>query len=733
MKRILKLAIFPILTVLLLSAFMVYVSKGESAMVAEEASGSDGLVYADYFTGNAAHYEWQFEYTDNSKSPKFVDDMMWTDGFSSLPSFAMLQYTLPSKCDIYFTVETTRRGEGSNRDSAVFLNVGETFQNRYMIFFKEGTVTLSYNGTKDLVNKKVEGLTVRNSNSFRISLDGKILALYVDGSQEPLFTFTATEQYANLAEARNFGVWGTSSEFYFDDLVVTNGENLIQVSELSVSGANGNVIEGIGTKMQMQASMNPVNCSDKGLVWKVDNPDLASISLSGVLTAKDYGKVKVTAYTRDGSGVVASCDVTIKKVSGAKKGEEASATAKNWCLADEYSIVYESENPDFLYPMSPYVTVLESGRIISAFDLNGEGLTERIPVGYDEPQDWGSGQQHVVVAYSDDDGKTWDYSLECPGLFPRVFEDGDKVYLIYRNEERKLAVAVSKDEGKTWSDDYVIDERGWHSAPTTIIYKEDYLYMTMEVSKDGSLSPILIRGKRGADLTKAENWTFSPELAMSDVIADSTTFDLDYTGIMEYNRSKDGLSWMEGNVIQMYNEASPWYDESMNTFYILLRGQTFRSGYAAVMKVTENADGTMTPSVVETEAGNTQLFVAMPGGHDKFCVIYDEESGLYWLASSYSHNSNLNRKYATGDQQGGARSERDKLALYFSTDCMNWNYAGMIAEGNSERESRAYPHIAVDGEDLLVVTRCGTEESSSAHDNNILSFHRIKDFRDLVY
>ena len=733
MKKILKLAIFPIITVLLLLAFVVCLTQGGAKMVAEEASGSDGLIYADYFTGNSAHYEWQFEYTENSKSPKFVDDMMWTDGFSSLPSFAMLQYTLPSKCDIYFTAETTRRGEGANRDSAVFLNVGETFQNRYMIFFKEGTVTLSYNGTKDIVNKKVEGLTVRKPNSFRISLDGKSLSLYVDGEEEPLFTYVATEQYANLAEARNFGVWGTSSEFYFDDLVVTNGENLIPVSELQIGGANGNTIEGIGTKMQMQAFMNPINCSDKGLVWKVDDPKLASITLSGVLTAKDYGKVKVTASTRDGSGIVASCDITIKKVSNAKKGEEVAATTKSWCLADDYSIVYQSENPDFLYPMSPYVTVLESGRIMSTFDLNGSGLDERIPVGYDEPQDWGSGQQHVVVAYSDDDGETWEYSLELPGLFPRIFEDGDKVYLIRRDENRKLAVNCSTDDGKTWSESFVIDERAWHSAPTSIIYKDNYLYMTMETNKDGALAPVLIRGKRGADLTKPENWSFSEEIAIPDIIPDSTTPDLDYTGIMEYNRSADGLSWLEGNVIQMYDETSPWYDADMNTFYILLRGQVYRSGYAGVMKVTENKDGTMTASFVKTEAGNTQLYVAMPGGHDKFSVIYDEESGLYWLASSYSHNSNLNRKYTTGDQQGGARSERDKLALYFSTDCMNWNYAGMIAEGNSERESRAYPHIAVDGEDLLVVTRCGTEESSSAHDNNILSFHRIKDFRDLVY
>ena len=186
-------------------------------------------------------------------------------------------------------------------------------------------------------------------------------------------------------------------------------------------------------------------------------------------------------------------------------------------------------------------------------------------------------------------------------------------------------------------------------------------------------------------------------------------------------------------MFQIYDKDHIWYDESMNTFYIYLRATIGRAGYAAVMKVTENEDGTMTPSVVTTKAGNSQLYVAMPGGHDKFCIIYDEKSGLYWLASNYSDNSMIKREYTTGDKQATTFLERDRLALYFSKDALNWNFAGIITEGDSERESRAYPYITVDGDDLLVVTRCGTEESRSLHDNNILSFHRIKDFRELVY
>lgn len=732
MKKLIKVAIFPILTVLLFCGLLIYNKDAKNKMVAEEVSGADGLIYADYFTGNAAHYEWQFEYNDKSKSPKFINDMMMMDGFASIPSFAMLQYTLPEKCDIYFTIEVARRGEGDNRDPAVFLNVGENFQNRYMLYFKEKAITFTYNGTENLINKRVDELTVRKAYSFRISLDGKTMTLYMDQREEPIFTYTATDNYANFSQARNFGVWGTASEFYFDDLVVTNGSDYIPVRELAISGDEKNEVEGIDTQMQMKACLNPSNSTDRALVWSVDDRSIADITSGGLLTAKKYGTVMVTARTRDSLGVVASCKVVIKKVTGAKEGEEISKVSKSWNLANDYSVVYESENPDFLYPMSPYITVLKSGRIIVLFDLNGDGLDERIPVGYDKPVDWGPNKQHVVVAYSDDGGETWTHSYECPGLFPRAFEDGEKLYLIRRDENRQLAISYSDDEGETWSESFIIDERAWSSAPTSIIYKGEYLYMTMETAENSALCPVLMRAKCGDDLTKTESWTFSEPISLEDIVGQEVS-DTDYTGIRVYSNPNMGTGWLEGNVIQMYDKTSAWYDETMNSFYILLRGQVFHSGYAAVVKVTENEDGTMTPSKVQTEEGNTQLYLAMPGGHDKFSIIYDEASQLYWLASSYSDNSIISQKYVTGDMQGGPWLERNELALYFSKDALNWNFAGMIAEGDSERESRAYPHLAIDGEDLLVVTRCGTEESRSLHDNNIISMHRIKNYRDLVY
>lgn len=733
MKKFLKLAILPAVTLILAALAVVFTLMGNTVetLVAEEASGSDGLLYADYFTGNSARYEWQFgETSQNTKDPKFVNNAMLTDGFNWLPGYAILQKTLPEKCDIYFTAQVARYGESTNRDPAVFLNIGEKFGQRYMLFIQDGAVSLSQNTDNPIIQKKVEGLDVGTTHSFRMALDGATITLYVDGNQKPAFSYEATPDHATLATARNLAVYGRASEFYFDDLVITDGEHLIPVTDLTISGQSGNVIEGIGSKLQMQALISPSNSTDKGVVWSVDDQSVAKITTDGLLTAKGYGTVTVTARTRDGSGVVATREVTVRKVDGALAGTEIISPYEEDYLADEFVGVFTSEDPHHLQPMSPYVTTLKSGRIITSWDLVGNRVGDRIPLGYEENPGWIG--YHVMVGYSDDGGKTWQYSDERTGLFPRVFEDGDKVYLIYRNEDTKLAVAVSQDNGKSFSEGFVIDSRSWHSAPTSVITQGDNLYMTMEVGVDGSLAPILIRGKRGSDLTKKENWSFSEPLSLMQIVKDAKRTDLEYTGIMRNNAGSE-VRWLEGNVFQIYDENHPWYDPSMKTFYIYSRQSSGRAGYAGLLKVTENSDGSMTPSVVKAQSGKQQLFVAMPGGNDKFSLIYDEESKLYWLASNFNDNSLIAQPYVTGDMQADPSLQRDRLALWFSRDAMNWEFAGMVTEGDSRRESRAYPHICVDGKDLLVVTRCGTEDSSSLHDNNILSFHRVENFRDLVY
>lgn len=41
--------------------------------------------------------------------------------------------------------------------------------------------------------------------------------------------------------------------------------------------------------------------------------------------------------------------------------------------------------------------------------------------------------------------------------------------------------------------------------------------------------------------------------------------------------------------------------------------------------------------------------------------------------------------------------------------------------------------MAIDGDDLCVVSRSGDRDAKSPHDTDLITFHRISDFRSLVY
>jgi len=41
--------------------------------------------------------------------------------------------------------------------------------------------------------------------------------------------------------------------------------------------------------------------------------------------------------------------------------------------------------------------------------------------------------------------------------------------------------------------------------------------------------------------------------------------------------------------------------------------------------------------------------------------------------------------------------------------------------------------MAIDGDDLVVLSRSGDERAKTAHDGNLITFHRVRDFRGLVY
>ncbi|KUM24050.1 hypothetical protein AU467_31625 [Mesorhizobium loti] len=193
------------------------------------------------------------------------------------------------------------------------------------------------------------------------------------------------------------------------------------------------------------------------------------------------------------------------------------------------------------------------------------------------------------------------------------------------------------------------------------------------------------------------------------------------------------MGWLEPNIVQFHDPAHLWHDPAGRTMHLFLRTNTGGTGYAALVKVVEQEGDRLTTTIETMPSGKRALFVPFPGGHLKFFLLYDDKMRLYWLLSSQATDSMVRLAHMPQARYNLPNNERHRLQLHFSRNCIDWCFAGIVAVGQTERHARNYPSMAVDGNDLLVLCRSGDGEGRDPQYTNLITFHRIKEFRNLVY
>ena len=69
----------------------------------------------------------------------------------------------------------------------------------------------------------------------------------------------------------------------------------------------------VGDTKQLSATVSPSNATDKSVSWSSSNSSVASVNSSGLVTAKGAGTATITCRANDGSGVQATCNVTVSE------------------------------------------------------------------------------------------------------------------------------------------------------------------------------------------------------------------------------------------------------------------------------------------------------------------------------------------------------------------------------------------------------------------------------------
>jgi hypothetical protein len=197
------------------------------------------------------------------------------------------------------------------------------------------------------------------------------------------------------------------------------------------------------------------------------------------------------------------------------------------------------------------------------------------------------------------------------------------------------------------------------------------------------------------------------------------------------------MGWLETNIVQFTDPQHLWHDPAGKTFHLWMRSHAGVTGYACIAKVVEQGKtpgtGAMTTMLEKAPSGKKMLYVPCPGGQMKFHIVQDAATGLYWLLSTQAIDSMIRPDLMPADRYNLPNNERRRLQLHFSKNMIDWCFAGLVSAGPVETASRHYASMLITGNDLVVLSRSGDENAKSPHDGNLISFHRVANFRDLVY
>jgi hypothetical protein len=151
----------------------------------------------------------------------------------------------------------------------------------------------------------------------------------------------------------------------------------------------------------------------------------------------------------------------------------------------------------------------------------------------------------------------------------------------------------------------------------------------------------------------------------------------------------------------------------------LLRVQHPRDGWAAVTHLS--ADGRT------LEFDPQRDFIHFPGGAKKFTIRRDEQTGDYWA---------LSNPVLPEHAELEAGDVRNAVALLRSRDLINWEVRCLVwHHPDVRRHGWQYMDWEIEGDDLIIASRTAWDDglggAHRTHDANLLTFHRLANFREL--
>jgi len=346
-------------------------------------------------------------------------------------------------------------------------------------------------------------------------------------------------------------------------------------------------------------------------------------------------------------------------------------------------------NVNEIYIASPSITVMPNGYYVASHDLFDSGTN------YDTTK----------VFLSTDRGATWSHRATIVGQFwSTVFEHRGDLYLF--GPERQggnLIARKSTDYGRTWTEPTgpttgLIREGRYGGTPNAPVLHGGRIWIAQGGTRVAS-------APADADLLRADSWHVSapiPDRHAQDYFA------------------ARWQGWSEAQAV-----ASPQTG-------VVLMPKIRALPRTALLQVDE-ATGEM-----RFDGAAPNAFPSLPGGEKKFGARYDRVSRKFFVLSNPVLPLEANHP-GLADKPEMIRNSAGVLS---SRDLVHWNveklflYSPNLDDGTFG-EGFQYFNFVIDGDDLAVVARTaidvgdGQNRPPRGHDTNLMTFHRIEDFRNL--
>ena len=370
-------------------------------------------------------------------------------------------------------------------------------------------------------------------------------------------------------------------------------------------------------------------------------------------------------------------------------------------LDAEMQVVAGSPDPERLFVYEPALVKLPSGGLLVTFEHTLIDANAELP-------------DRFRLAVSEDEGRTWRQlpPLDLHSAQPFVHEG--KLYLLGNVAVRRnIVILRSGDEGRSWTGPVTLFEGSYWNAPTGVLIREGHLYRSFNLHENADGTPnlrnyqgcVVIAGDLSRNLLDPAAWRISNRL--------------DYPGtpslltrVPAGGRRAD--HWLESNLVEVKGEIRGFH--RLRIPGGAGHGLTHQStaGLAAVTELRDDGQS------LQHTFGQ---FFPIPGAQNKFHMIRDEPSGLYWMAGNIPIDS-------LGRPPGG--DDRRILILMYSVDAHNWFQAGCVAMSKKPREAYNYASLLPDGDDLLLAVRTALGGRHPQAKSTHITFHRVRNFRSLA-